>query len=87
MDCLEGMQLIDDKSITLVVTSPPYAEQRKNQYESILESEYPLWTVKWMNEIKRILKPNGSVIINIRTNIKNGQISYYHSSHWCKDKR
>ena len=29
MDCLEGMKLLDDNCIDLVVTSPPYDELRK----------------------------------------------------------
>jgi len=77
MDCIEGMRMIPDESIDLVVTSPPYAEQRKHQYRSIPEKEYPQWTVFWMNEVRRILKPEGSVIINIRPHLKNGQISDY----------
>lgn len=77
MDCIEGTKLIDDNSVDLVITSPPYAEQRKKQYGGIPEKDYPLWTVKWMQDIKRILKPNGSVGIVIRTSLKNGIISRY----------
>ena len=29
MDCLEGMKLLDDNCIDLVVTSPPYDDIRK----------------------------------------------------------
>ncbi len=69
-NCLEGMKRIDDKSIDIIITSPPYAEQRKKQYGGILEKEYPNWTLSWMKEVKRILKPQGSVGIVIRTNLK-----------------
>lgn len=76
-DCLEGMKRIPDKSVNLVVTSPPYAEQRKKQYGGISEKEYPEWTVKWLREVKRILKDDGSVMLNIRPHIKSGEISDY----------
>ena len=76
-DCLDVMKTFPDESIDLCFTSPPYAEQRKNQYESIKEVEYPRWTVRWMREVKRLLRPNGSVGIVIRTRIKNGIISKY----------
>lgn len=76
-NCLDMLDLIPDNSVDLMFTSPPYAEQRKNQYGGIPESEFPQWCVSWMNKLKRIMKPNGSVAINIRPNIKNGQISDY----------
>ncbi len=77
MDCLDGMRLLEDESIDLVVTSPPYAEQRKNQYSGVSQTKYPLWTAEWMNEVKRILKPKGSVGIIIRTSLEKGVISRY----------
>lgn len=77
MDCIEGMKEIPDKSVDLIVTSPPYADQRKNQYGGISEKEYPEWTRVWMEATKRILKPSGSVFINIRPHIKKGEISDY----------
>lgn len=77
MDCVDGMRLLPDESVDLIVSSPPYAEQRKKQYGGIPEKDYPEWTVKWMEEVKRILKPDGSVAINIRPHIRNGQISDY----------
>jgi site-specific DNA-methyltransferase (adenine-specific) len=76
-DCIEFMQQISNDYIDLICTSPPYAEQRKNQYGGINEKEYPQWTVTWMGEAKRILKPTGSVVIVIRPHIKNGEISDY----------
>jgi DNA modification methylase len=51
--------------------------QRKATYGGVPEAEYPAWTVAWMGEARRLLKPDGSVIINIRPHIRNGQISDY----------
>lgn len=76
-DCVEVMAALPAESVDAIVTSPPYAMQRKATYGGIPEAEYPAWTVAWMNEARRILKPDGSVIINIRPHIKNGQISDY----------
>lgn len=77
-DCITMMkEHIPDNSVDLVVTSPPYAMQRANQYGGIPEEEYPEWTVAWMQEVKRVLKDTGNVAINIRPHIKNGQISDY----------
>lgn len=76
-DCIEVMRSMPAESVDAIVTSPPYAEQRKSTYGGIPEKDYPAWTVAWMAEAWRILKPNGSVLINIRPHIKNGQISDY----------
>ena len=76
-DCIEFMKSLPDHSVDAIVTSPPYGNQRKAQYGGIDEAEYPAWTVKWMQEAKRILTPKGSVAINIRPHHKDGQISDY----------
>ena len=76
-DCVEVMAALPAESVDAIVTSPPYAMQRKSTYGGIPEAEYPAWTVRWMNEARRILKPDGSVIINISPFVKNGQISDY----------
>lgn len=76
-DCIEVMRSLPAESVDAIVTSPPYAEQRKSTYGGIPEKDYPAWTVAWMAEAWRALKPSGSVLINIRPHIKNGQISDY----------
>jgi len=76
-DCTDVMASLPAESVDAVVTSPPYAMQRRNTYGGIPEKDYPAWTVAWMDEARRVLKPDGSVIINIRPHIKNGQISDY----------
>ena len=76
-DCAEVMSSLPDESVDGVVTSPPYAMQRKATYGGVTEKDYPEWTVRWMSEARRILKPNGSVIINIRPHIRNGILSDY----------
>lgn len=76
-DCIEVMASLPAQSVDAIITSPPYAEQRKSTYGGIPEKDYPAWTVEWMTEARRLLKPDGSVLINIRPHIKNGQISDY----------
>src|SRR5699024_10729669 len=49
-DCVEVMAALPAESVDAIVTSPPYAMQRKSTYGGIPESEYPAWTVAWMDE-------------------------------------
>lgn len=65
-DCLELMKKIPDNSVNLIITSPPYAEQRKNAYGGIPEVDYPNWFKEIGKEINRILSPRGSFILNIK---------------------
>lgn len=76
-DCLQCVELFEDKSIDLIVTSPPYAQQRNKHYGGIPEDEYPQWTANWCNAYKDKLKDHGSIAIVIRTNICQGWISNY----------
>lgn len=76
-DCLEKMKDLEDNSIDLVVTSPPYADRRKNQYGGVRASEYVEWFKPIAQEIKRILKPTGSFILNIKEHVENGERSDY----------
>jgi len=76
-DCIEVMKGLPQESVDAVVTSPPYAMQRAKLYGGVPEDEYPSWTVAWMEQVRRILKPHGSVLINIREHIRNGEMSDY----------
>src|SRR6266704_3717758 len=46
-DCLDLIPELPDQSISLVVTSPPYAQQR-DEYESISDTAYPQWSCRVM---------------------------------------
>ena len=76
-DCVKVMSSLPDESVDGIVTSPPYAMQRKASYGGVPEGNYPEWTVRWMSEARRVLKQDGSAIINIRPHIRNGVISDY----------
>jgi site-specific DNA-methyltransferase (adenine-specific) len=75
--CFDVLNSLPDRSINVVITSPPYAEQRKKQYGGISEADYPAWTVAWMAAVWDRLTDDGSVAIVIRPHLKNGQISDY----------
>lgn len=76
-DCEELIPTLEDRSVNLVCTSPPYAMQRAKQYGGISEADFPAWVVGWMEKFKPKLTADGSVLINIRTSLKNGWLSPY----------
>ena len=57
MDCLEGMKRIEDKSIDLIVTDPPY-NIGKAKWDKI--DNYIEWMGTIFKECERTLKDNGS---------------------------
>jgi DNA modification methylase len=76
-DCRNLIPNLSDNSISLGVTSPPYADQRKGMYPGVPENEYPDFTVDWMGKVWDKLTDDGSVMIVIRPHLKNGVISDY----------
>ena len=59
------LKRIPDESIDLVFTSPPYALLRSKEYGNQPEHRYVQWFRPFAKQIHRILKPTGSLILNI----------------------
>lgn len=58
-------KLVSDNSVDLIITSPPFGLVRKKQYGNVNAEEYTEWFKPFGAEFKRILKPNGSLVIDI----------------------
>lgn len=76
-DSLEILSKIPSESIHLVVTSPPYADSRKNTYGGHHPDEYVAWFLPIALELKRVLKPDGTFILNIKEKVVNGERHTY----------
>jgi len=72
-DCREKLGDIHDETVDLVVTSPPYAAQRKRTYGGVPPDEYVDWFLPIGEELSRVLKPTGTFILNIKENVEGGQ--------------
>jgi site-specific DNA-methyltransferase (adenine-specific) len=66
-DCITGMRKIKDSQIDIVVTSPPYNLGIKySKYkDNKNRSEYLEWSCAWAREVKRVLKDEGSLFLNL----------------------
>ncbi|MFZ4380992.1 MAG: DNA-methyltransferase [Sandarakinorhabdus sp.] len=51
--------------VDLILTSPPFALKRKKEYGNEDEANYVKWFSDFAQQFKRILKPNGSLIIDL----------------------
>jgi len=76
-DCLDILKNIVDESIDLIITSPPYANQRKYIYGGVSPNVYIEWFLPRSLEFMRVLKPTGSFVLNIKENVSNGERNTY----------
>lgn len=80
-ECIEGMKKVEDKSVDLIITSPPYnigkMHSNKTQHgtysgNDMNEKEYQNWQLAFLEECYRVLKEDGSLFYNHKVRIKNG---------------
>lgn len=76
-DCAEELKNIADNSVDLILTSPPYADARKNTYGGIHPNKYVNWFLPITEELKRVLKPSGTFILNIKERVFKGERHTY----------
>ena len=76
-DSKEKLKLLPDNSVDLIVTSPPYADQRKSTYGGIHPDKYVEWFLPISKQLLRVLKPTGTFILNIKEKVVAGERSTY----------
>ncbi|KPL75171.1 DNA methylase [Leptolinea tardivitalis] len=76
-DSKEQLKLLPDNCVDLIVTSPPYADQRKNTYGGISHDKYVEWFLPISEQLLRVLKPTGTFILNIKEKVVDGERSTY----------
>jgi len=66
-DCRDVLRQLPSRSIDVIVTSPPYnLGIRYNQYDDTLSRhDYLEWTNAWVAEAARVLRPDGSLFLNV----------------------
>lgn len=79
IDCLEGMKMLSNGSIDLIIADPPYNiggnkrskikhingkhYTRKEKWDMFTIGEYKEFIFNWINESKRVLKENGNILV------------------------
>jgi DNA modification methylase len=74
-DALRHLRELPDESIDAVVTSPPYGDQRT--YGGVPPDFYAQWLGQFFLPLERILKPTGSVMLNLGRIFRNGEEHSY----------
>lgn len=60
-DSKNELKKIPDNSVDLIITSPPYADQRKGTYGGIHHDKYVEWFLPISNQLLRVLKPTDCI--------------------------
>jgi len=58
-DALELCQLLEDESVDLILTSPPFALTRQKEYGNASQDAYVDWFMGFAVEFHRVLTPWG----------------------------
>ena len=76
-DSPEVLKGLEDNSIDLIFTSPPYADSRKDTYGGIHPDRYVEWFLPVSEQLLRVLKHDGSFVLNIKEKVVKGERSTY----------
>jgi len=63
MDCIEGMKKIEDNSIDLICTDPPYNIGKQFENDNLSDNDFFFFHSNYLFEIKRVIKNNHPIII------------------------
>jgi len=72
-DSLKLLKKLPSQSISLIMTSPPFALRRKKTYDNVDANEYTDWFMPFAHELHRVLRDDGSLVIHL-------------GGSWIKDK-
>jgi len=64
-DAFALLKELEDDSVDLVVTSPPFALRRQKSYGNVEETEYVAWITPFAREVFRVLKKTGSFVLDL----------------------
>jgi len=85
-DCMESLKKLEDNSISLIITSPPYNKKGVINYDSysdnLEEEKYQKWQIEFLNECFRVLKPDGSLFYNHKIRQTKNYNSCIHPLSW-----
>lgn len=87
VDCEVGLKKIPDKSVQLVITSPPYGMNDWRYYKNFEDNkdvqDWTKWIIALSKEIYRILTDDGVFVLNLSYN-KNAGFGMYHIVAGCE---
>ncbi|EBS4516752.1 site-specific DNA-methyltransferase [Salmonella enterica subsp. enterica serovar Braenderup] len=78
-DCAEVLKELNELGFKFntSITSPPYAEQRKDVYDSISPADFPEWYKNISTDVMNVIHEDGSYFFNIKEHVDKGKRDVY----------
>lgn len=64
-DAMQLLKATPSESVDLIITSPPFALQTPKAYGNEKQDKYVDWLLAYADEVKRVLKPTGSFVLDL----------------------
>lgn len=64
-DAAELLRKMKSESVQLIMTSPPFALLNVKPYGNVAQEHYVEWFLNFAGELRRVLKPDGSLVLDI----------------------
>ena len=64
-DALDLLHALPRESVQAIITSPPYALLKRKAYGNKPQHEYVEWFMTFADELQRVLRPDGSLVLEI----------------------
>lgn len=85
-DSLTWLTQLPDNCVDMVFADPPYNIKKADWDKFESQEQYINWSMKWIQEVARILKPTGSLFIcgftEILADLKHPAMKYFKSCKW-----
>jgi site-specific DNA-methyltransferase (adenine-specific) len=85
-DCIEWMKKIKDGTVDLIFADPPYNIKKADWDKFESQKQYVEWSLLWIHEASRILKPTGSLYIcgfsEILADLKHPAMRFFKGCKW-----
>lgn len=85
-DCIDWLTSLDSESVDLVFADPPYNIKKAEWDNFESQEKYIEWSIKWISQAARVLKPTGSLYIcgfsEILADLKHPASKYFKGCRW-----
>ena len=83
---LQWLKSLQDESVDMAFADPPYNIKKADWDKFASQKDYIEWSIQWISEISRILKPTGSLYIcgfsEILADLKHPAMRYFSGCKW-----
>lgn len=85
-DSIEWLKTLEDESVDLIFADPPYNIKKADWDTFETQEKYINWSMQWIEQAARILKPTGTLFIcgfsEILADLKHPASKLFHSCRW-----